>query len=145
MPDTLTIRRAKGDDDIAACLALRRTVFIEEQGVREDLEVDGLDGACRHILVTRDDVPIATARVHILHDMAKIQRVCVLPAHRRKGIGAAVMRFILSEVTADPSIRIARLGAQVDALDFYRKLGFTPVGAEYIEAGIWHQNMETTL
>ncbi len=145
MTDALTIRVADGADDIAACLALRRTVFIEEQGVAEDLEVDGLDGACRHVLAARDGVPIATARVRILDDVAKIQRVCVLPAHRGTGIGAAVMRFILTEVATDPSVRTARLGAQTDALDFYRKLGFKAVGPEYMEAGIRHRDMETEL
>jgi len=141
--DALTIRGAEGDDDMAACLALRRTVFIEEQGVTEDLEVDGLDGACRHVLATRGNTPIATARVRILDDVAKIQRVCVLPAHRGTGVGAAVMRFILAELNTAPSVRIARLGAQTDALDFYRKLGFRAVGPEYMEAGIRHQDMET--
>lgn len=145
MVDALTVRRAEGDDDIAACLALRRIVFIEEQGVSEDLEVDGLDSACMHVLAARDGVPIATARVRILENVAKIQRVCVLPMHRGKGIGAAVMRFILTEVAAAPSVRTARLGAQIDALDFYRKLGFTPVGPEYWEAGIRHQDMEAGL
>lgn len=141
----MKIRIVSSDAEIAACLALRRIVFIEEQGVREDLEVDGLDGACMHVLAVRDGVPIATARVRFLDDVAKIQRVCVLPAQRGKGIGAAVMRFILAEIAADPSVRTARLGAQIDALDFYRKLGFTPVGPEYWEAGIRHQDMETEL
>lgn len=145
MTEALTIRRAQGDDDIAACLALRRTVFIEEQGVAEDLEVDGLDGACRHVLATSDDVPVATARVRVLDDVAKIQRVCVLPELRGNGIGAAVMRFILAEIKTYPSVRMARLGAQIDALDFYRKLGFSPVGPEYWEAGILHQDMEAAL
>ena len=55
------------------------------------------------------------------------------------------MRFILTEVTTASSVRVARLGAQIDALDLYRKLGFTPVGPEYMEAGIRHQDMETAL
>ena len=145
MAGTLNIRIVVVDDDIAACQALRRTVFIEEQGVSEDLEIDGLDDACTHVLATRGGVPIATARIRLLDDVAKIQRVCVLPAHRGEGIGAAVMRFILTEVTTASSVRVARLGAQIDALDFYRKLGFTPVGPEYMEAGIRHQDMETAL
>ncbi len=143
MTDPLNIRIVDNDDDLAACLALRRAVFIDEQGVCEELEVDGLDGACRHVLATRDNAPIATARVRILDEVAKIQRVCVLPAHRGTGIGAAVMRFILAEIKADPSVHTAQLGAQIDALDFYRKLGFTAIGEEYMEAGIRHRDMET--
>lgn len=141
----LDIRIVDGGGDIAACQALRRAVFIEEQGVSEDLEIDGLDGECTHVLATCDDVPVATARVRVLDDVAKIQRVCVLPKHRAKGIGAAVMRFILTEIAAEPSVRMACLGAQIDALDFYLKLGFAPIGSEYWEAGIPHQDMEIVL
>jgi predicted GNAT family N-acyltransferase len=142
MAGTLNIRIVDTNDDITVCQTLRRTVFIEEQGVSEDLEIDGLDGECTHVLATRDGAPIGTARVRILDDVAKIQRVCVLPKHRAQGIGAAVMRFILTEITTAPSVRTVRLGAQIDALDFYRKLGFMPVGPEYMEAGIPHQDME---
>ncbi len=145
MAGTLNICIVDTNDDITVCQTLRRTVFIEEQGVSEDLEIDGLDSACTHVLATRDGVPIGTARVRILDDVAKIQRVCVLPTHRGDGIGAAVMRFILTEIAAAASVRMVRLGAQIDALDFYRKLGFTPVGPEYMEAGIRHQDMETAL
>lgn len=141
----LEIRFVDTSDDIAACQTLRRTVFIEEQGVSEDLEIDGLDGACAHVLATRSGVPIATGRIRHLDHVAKIQRVCVLPDYRGEGVGAAVMRLILSTIAADPSVRVARLGAQVDALDFYRKLGFTPAGPEYMEAGIRHQDMEIAL
>ena len=139
------IRVVTDEADIAACLRLRRTVFIEEQGVSEAEEIDGLDPKCLHVLATEDRVPVAAARIRKIDNIAKIQRVCVLPSHRRRGLGTRVIEFILGRVAEDPAIRLARLGAQTHAIDFYRKLGFVPVGPEYMDAGIPHRDMEVEI
>lgn len=139
------IRIVTDEADIAACLRLRRAVFIEEQGVSEAEEIDGLDPACTHVLMTADGIPIAAARVRLLSNIAKIQRVCVLPSYRKQGYGARIVRFILDQIATDPAIETARLGAQTHAIDFYRRLGFVPVGDEYLDAGIPHRDMELAL
>lgn len=138
----IAIRIVAGDADVAACLRLRRTVFIEEQGVSEAEEIDGLDPECLHVLATEEQVPVAAARIRTIDNIAKIQRVCVLPSHRKRGLGTRVIEFVLDRVAEDPAIRLARLGAQTHAIDFYRKLGFVPVGPEYMDAGIPHRDME---
>ena len=141
----MDIRVVTHADDIAACLRVRRIVFIEEQGVSEDEEIDGRDPESTHVLVRDGATPIAAARVRILDDVAKIERVCVLTAHRGNGLGAQVMKFILTEVAADPKVKKARLGAQIHALAFYQKLGFVPFGDTYLDAGIPHRDMEIDL
>ena len=138
-------RFAETEDDIAQCQRLRRIVFIEEQGVSEADEIDGLDGDCAHVLATIDGTPVGAARIRYLGDTAKIQRVCVLKSHRNRGLGAQLMRFILAELAANPRVNAARLGSQTHALDFYRKLGFEAVGEEYMDAGIPHRDMEIDL
>ena len=141
----MDIRFAETEDDIAQCRRLRRIVFIEEQGVREADEIDGLDGECAHVLATVGGAPAGAARIRYLGDTAKIQRVCVLKSRRNRGLGARLMRFVLAELTTDPRVATARLGSQTHALDFYRKLGFEVVGGEYMEAGISHRDMEIKL
>ncbi len=131
--------------DIAACRALRRTVFIEEQGVSEADEVDDLDDQAIHLLATEDGSPVGTARLMIIGETGKVGRVCVLAAARGTGLGAALMRAAVAEFRNWPAVRQVKLGAQTHALGFYERLGFAAVGPEYLDAGIAHRDMVLTL
>lgn len=135
--------RVELTDDLATCLRLRRVVFMEEQGVSEQDEIDGLDPACQHLLALVDDVPAGTARIYLAGSTAKIGRVCVLSDHRGAGIGAALIRKAL-ELSKGRATQ-ARLGAQTYALAFYERLGFAAVGEVYDDAGIPHQDMVRAL
>ena len=125
--------------DIMACLALRRTVFIEEQGVSEADEQDDLDAVAVHLLATLNTRPIGTAR--LLRDGAtgKIGRVCVLQSNRGTGLGAALIREAMT--VSKGKATTAKLGAQVHAIGFYEALGFTATGPVYDDAGIDHRDM----
>lgn len=132
-------------DDLTICQALRRTVFIEEQGVSESEEVDGRDDEALHVLARVDGEPIGCARILILDDVAKIGRVCVLPAGRGTGLGAAIIEACLDVARTQPGVTKAKLGAQTHALSFYERLGFTAFGPVYDDAGIPHRDMERPL
>nr|WP_198431656.1 GNAT family N-acetyltransferase [Pseudorhodobacter sp. MZDSW-24AT] len=131
--------------DIAACLRLRRTVFIEEQGVSEADEVDDKDAEAIHILATVDGVPMGSARLLLIGETGKIGRVCVLPAARGTGLGAQLMRAALEELRRQPGITRAKLGSQTHALGFYERLGFVAEGPVYNDAGIPHRDMVLVL
>lgn len=130
-------------DDIAACLELRRVVFIDEQGVSLADEIDDLDGESLHLLATDGAAPVGTARIHISEDIAKIGRVCVLKAYRGNGLGAALIRKALE--VGKGKAGTAKLGAQVHALGFYEALGFSASGPVYDDAGIDHRDMARPL
>ena len=132
-------------DDLASCHLLRRVVFIEEQGVSEAEELDDLDGSSIHILATENDIPIGTARMQIKDAVAKIGRVCVLKAHRGTGLGAALIRAAIEVARQQPGVTTAKLGAQIQALGFYEKLGFIAQGPIFDDAGIDHREMVLTL
>lgn len=132
-------------DDIAACRALRRRVFIEEQGVSEADEVDGLDEQAVHILAYLDGVPVGSARLLAKGDTGKVGRVCVLPAARGTGLGAALMQAAVAQFRTMPGITKVKLGAQLHALAFYERLGFTPYGEVFLDAGIEHRDMRIDL
>ncbi len=134
------IRRA-GAEELEACLAIRRRVFIEEQGVPETLEVDGEDRACRHWLGRVDGRALATARAKVVEGAAKIQRVAVLPEARGTGLGRALMGAVLAELRADPAVAGVWLESQVSAIPFYEGLGFVAEGPEFLDAGIPHRRM----
>ena len=131
--------------DLAACHALRRTVFIEEQNVPEADEMDDLDTDAIHLLATDDaDRPVATARLLVRDDIGKIGRVCVLADQRGTGLGAALMRAAIDALAAR-GVRQVRLGSQTHAMGFYEKLGFVAEGPVYDDAGIPHRDMALNL
>ncbi|WP_299139972.1 GNAT family N-acetyltransferase [uncultured Tateyamaria sp.] len=132
-------------DDLATCLELRRVVFMEEQGVSEAEERDGRDGDALHVLATRDGVALGCARILVAEGVAKIGRVCVLQEARGTGLGAAIITACLDVARAQPGVTRAKLGAQVHALAFYEKLGFTAFGPIYDDAGIPHRDMDRDL
>lgn len=127
-------------DDIATCRALRRVVFIKEQGVSEADEIDDLDPVATHLLATADGRPVGSARIVPLDGVGKVGRVCVLAEARGTGLGAALMRAAVAECRR-MGLKKVKLGAQVHALGFYERLGFTAVGAVFDDAGIPHREM----
>ena len=132
-------------DDLAACHALRRTVFIHEQGVSEADEVDGRDGDALHVLAVVDGTPMGCARILLEGSVAKIGRVCVLPTARGTGLGAAIIETCLDVARQQGGVTRAKLGSQTHALAFYERLGFVAFGPVYDDAGIPHQDMERPL
>ena len=130
--------------DIDTCLDLRRIVFMDEQGVSEADERDGRDAEALHVLAHADGVAVGCARILIEGHTAKIGRVCVLKVARGTGLGAAIIAACL-DVARAHGLQRAKLGAQTHALAFYEKLGFTPFGPVYDDAGIPHRDMERAL
>ncbi|WP_295046868.1 GNAT family N-acetyltransferase [uncultured Paracoccus sp.] len=131
--------------DLAACHALRRAVFIDEQGVSEAEEMDDQDAGAIHLLARLDGLPVGTARIVLKGPTGKIGRVCVLPQARGTGLGAALIRAALDVLCARPGLRQAELGAQTHAIGFYEKLGFVAHGPVYDDAGIPHRDMTRDL
>lgn len=128
-------------EDLATCHAIRRVVFIEEQGVPEAEEIDDLDAGALHLLARLNGRPLGTARLLRQGDTGKIGRVAVLRDARGTGLGAALMRAAIDQFRAMDGVARVKLGAQTHALGFYEKLGFTAYGPEFDDAGIPHRAM----
>jgi predicted GNAT family N-acyltransferase len=141
----LDVKIANDESEVAACMRLRRAVFIKEQNVAEHEEVDGQDQNCTHVLAIANGIPAGAARFQQLGSYVKIQRVCVPKEHRGHGIGAEVIKFIVGHASNSGGIASIRLGAQTHALAFYHKLGFIECSKEYLDAGILHRDMEMRL
>ena len=121
--------------------AIRYEVFVEEQNVPEELEIDGLDNEAKHVLAFVNEIPIGTGR--ILSD-GHIGRVAVLEKHRGLGIGKLIMKELV-KCAQDMSLEKVWLSSQWHAHSFYLDLGFTCVGEIYEEAGIDHIKMFRSL
>jgi predicted GNAT family N-acyltransferase len=130
------------EDQRAALLDLRGTVFIQEQGVPEQRERDGLDGDCWHVLA-RDDAgrPIGCGRLTPAH---KIGRMAVLREWRGRGVGVALLRELVARARVQGWPEVA-LEAQVSAIGFYEREEFVAYGEEFEDAGLPHRAMRLTL
>ena len=132
--------------DIADCLAVRRAVFVEEFGISESDELDGEEQECLHVLArARDGEAVGAARLRLVGDTAKVERVCVLAAERAAGIGRALLITMIAEARRLDGLRQVKLGSMVTAMPFYEGLGFHAVGAEYQDVGLPHRDMVLVL
>lgn len=138
------VRRAR-PAELARCLDIRREVFIVEQGVSVDEEMDGRDARCLHFLAFVEADAVGTARLRFTDDgHAKGERVAVRRAARASGAGTLLMRALEDEARARGHDRLV-LNAQVQVLPFYEKLGYAIDGPEFLEAGIPHRPMSKRL
>ncbi|WP_030347855.1 GNAT family N-acetyltransferase [Streptomyces sp. NRRL S-1022] len=150
-----TVRVAEDPADREACFAVRKEVFVAEQGVPEDIEYDAYDAVAVHVLAVREDgVPLGTGR--LLHGEAaagktggdpavgSLGRLAVSRAARGLGVGAALVRAVEDAARAR-GLTAVDLHAQTHALGFYARLGYEAYGPEFPDAGIPHRAMRRSL
>ncbi|MFB7932230.1 GNAT family N-acetyltransferase [Streptomyces sp. NPDC056039] len=149
------VRVAEDPADREACFAVRKEVFVGEQGVSEDLEYDAYDAGAVHVLAVREDgEPLGTGRL-LYGEAAEAQtgagpsvgslgRLAVTGGARGLGVGVALVRAIEDAARAR-GLTAVDLHAQTHALGFYARLGYEAYGPEYLEAGIPHRGMRRPL
>ncbi|GHV61546.1 GNAT family acetyltransferase [Bacteroidia bacterium] len=126
-------------------IRIRRLVFVEEQLVPLDIEIDEHEAQCTHfVLYENNGLAVATAR--FLPDrehegVAILQRMAVLKEYRGKGRGGEVIRAVESFALSHHIYEIV-LHAQLTAKGFYEKKGYAAFGDEFEEAGITHVSMK---
>ncbi|NHN47000.1 GNAT family N-acetyltransferase [Halostella sp. JP-L12] len=141
----LDVRVVRTDEQYDDALDVRYAVFVDEQDVPEDLEVDEHEDESVHFVAYRDGDPVGAARLREKDDTtAKVERVAVLREYRGEGYGRAIMREVEAVAAARGYDRVA-LHAQTHAAPFYDRLDYERVGEEFEEAGIPHVTMEKAL
>jgi len=130
-----------------AAYAIRHAVFVEEQGISAELEIDDYDPIAEHALAFLDGQCVATARIYLDKQdpsKAKIGRMAVLKDFRGQGIGTALLGKAI-RVGMMQGASVFELHAQQSAAPFYTKMQFKPDGAIFDEVGIPHQRMRLAL
>jgi predicted GNAT family N-acyltransferase len=148
----IEVVRVTSLEQMQDALRVRRRVFIEEQGVPEDLEIDEHDAdpavvtTALHVLARLDGESVATGRLVLdEHDgNLHIGRVAVLAEHRRHGLGRTVM-LALQDLARERNATSITLAAQLHAIGFYERLGYTARGDVFLDAGIEHRWMDLPL
>jgi predicted GNAT family N-acyltransferase len=140
------IVEVRAAEELEQAFAIRRAVFVREQGVSEALEIDRRDDEACHLLALRAGEPVGTLRLRWLERgrIAKIERVAVVRQGRGSGVGQALMSAALARAEAAGASE-ARLHAQTVVQAFYAKLGFVAFGPVFDEDGIAHIAMRRAL
>lgn len=140
MPELL-ISATSFQADRAAIYAIRRAVFVVEQSVPEDIEIDDHDPDAHHVLAFVDGTPAGTGRIT---NEGRIGRMAVLAAYRRQGIGRRILENLIA-IGRNHGLGHLVLSSQCQAVPFYEQSGFITTGSIYTEAGIDHQWMELSV
>ena len=123
---------------------IRREVFVLEQEVPEELEFES-EAACIHFVSYLAGLPVATVRLLPLSsELGKIQRMAVLSDYRGHYLGQTLMKEV-ELVAKNQGLATLQLGAQIQALPFYEKLGYNVISEEFLDANIPHKLMAKTL
>jgi len=140
---SLDIKTVFWQEGQSALEDVRTIVFVQEQNVPLDIEMDDRDAFCLHVLAEDKRTPIGTGRIDI-EKQGKIGRVAVLPEYRGQGIGKSIMDA-LETMARKANLSAIWLNAQISAQSFYEQLGYVTSGEEFLEAGIVHCRMTKTL
>jgi len=139
----ITCRRLN-DDEFAQALAIRWSVFVDEQKVPPEVEHDQDDKNAIHFGAFDHDQIIGTGRVVISGQNGKIGRLAILKPYRGQGIGMELLNYIIN-YCRELGLTEVYLGAQVQAVGFYEKAGFVAEGGLFDDAGIPHRTMRKIL
>ena len=137
-----TYKLVENDSELKHAFELRRQVFVEEQGIAEDLVFDGRDAEAMHVVARHGEQVIGTGRVRFPEaGQAKLERMAVLKPFRGTGAGRGIMSFLIEELKRR-QIKKVVLHAQYGAVGFYKACGCEALGSPFWEAGIKHLKME---
>jgi len=141
----MEIRLIRDRAEREAALAVRVAVFVREQGGPAEDEPDAWDDAARHFVVVVGGRVVGTGRLyHPAPGTAKLGRIALLPEHRGRGLGRALLTELLATARA-LGCHEAILDAQAGVLGFYEGLGFAAEGPVFIEGGLPHRRMRLPL
>jgi len=138
----LDVRVVDSPADMRQVIAIRTVVFIDEQHLTDNVDRDPYDQGAGAVVVLAylDGEPVGTGRLHVWRGQGQIAWVAVLRPHRGRGVGREIMEALL-DAAADLGAERVTLSAQTHAIEFYRLLGFAPVGDLFIMGNIEHITM----
>jgi predicted GNAT family N-acyltransferase len=123
--------------------SVRLKVFVDEQQVPPEEEIDQYEELATHFVVYDGTTPVGAGRLRQLEDFGKVERICIDKEYRSKGIGKLLMNAVENEAKKRGMYSF-KLNAQLQAVQFYSKLGYEVCSEEFLDAGIPHVTMKKT-
>ncbi|GLY11334.1 GNAT family N-acetyltransferase [Pseudobacillus badius] len=137
----ITVQNVRERED---AYTVRKKVFVEEQRVPLDLEIDEHEEAAVHFVLYDEGKPCGAGRFRTKDGLGKAERICILPEYRGKGAGRLIMEAVEAQAR-EQQLPALKLDAQVHAIPFYERLGYEIISDEFMDAGIPHKSMKKTL
>ncbi|SDB97801.1 GNAT family N-acetyltransferase [Shouchella lonarensis] len=141
-------KKVTQESDLQIALSMRKEVFINEQGVPPEEEIDAFDtlnDQCEHVLVYENNQAIGTGRMRIVNNIGKLERICVRAPYRQLGAGKVIIEA-LEDIAREKELSQVKLDAQTHAEGFYQKLGYQVISNDiFMDAGIPHISMTKQL
>ncbi|QZT42056.1 GNAT family N-acetyltransferase [Bacillus amyloliquefaciens] len=132
---------AKTEKQLNDAFFVRKEVFVKEQHVPEEEEIDQFEDTSEHIVIYDGGQPVGAGRWRLKDGHGKLERICVMKSHRSLGVGAIIMQA-LEKAAAAKGAESFILHAQTQAVPFYEKQGYRVTsGEEFLDAGIPHLEM----
>ena len=128
-------------EDFSDASKIRFAVFVKEQNVPQEHEIDEYDKSSYHAVLYENEISIACGRLYFTDNIAHIGRVAVLKNYRRKGYATTVCKKLIDLAKSFRKTEVIMLGAQKYVVELYKKLGFKVVGKEYLDENIPHFKM----
>ena len=136
----IEIKLVKNKKELSDVFKIREVVFVKEQNVPRDIEMDEFDTNSKHFIVLYSNKPIGCARIRFIGKMAKLERIALLKRYRGKGFGKIMMNYLI-KYCKNKNVEEIVMNAQYYLKNYYDKFGFRPKGKTFMEAGIKHIEM----
>lgn len=143
----MMIKRITEQKELKQAFAIRKNVFITEQGVAESDEFDQydkLENGAEHILLIHENAPVGTGRIRFTDGYGKLERICISNPYRNHGFGKELI-YGLETIAKEYGKSKVKLHGQTQASGFYQKLGYQIYSEPFEEDGIDHVLMEKKL
>jgi predicted GNAT family N-acyltransferase len=136
----VTVKIVENQKELEDAYSVRKTVFVEEQAVPLEEEIDAYENEANHFIMYHEGAPVGAGRFRFVDGYGKVERICVLKEARKTGAGKAIMSSI-ENYAREKDIHKLKLNAQTHAIPFYAGLGYEVVSEEFMDAGIPHKTM----
>lgn len=137
----LEFKHVTNEKEWEDCLSIRKIVFIEEQQIPVEEEIDEFEKEADHFVLYHEGKPVGAGRFRKFDEYGKVERICVLKETRGTGAGKQIMDGI-EQFALAKGITTLKLNAQTHAIPFYEKLGYIVISDEFLDAGIPHKTMK---
>ncbi|MED4403243.1 GNAT family N-acetyltransferase [Metabacillus fastidiosus] len=136
----MEIKIVTTDKQLEDAFNIRKIVFVEEQKVPVEEEIDQFENEADHLVLYDGEKPVGAARFRIVDEYGKLERICILKDYRNKGAGSLIMEY-LEKLASQKGLNKLKLNAQTKAIPFYERFGYKTVSKLFMDAGIPHVTM----
>lgn len=133
----MSVKIINTEQEKQLAFSIRNIVFVEEQNVPPEIEIDEFEDEAIHFICYDDEQAIGAGRLRFVEQYGKLERICILKSHRGKSYGKKIIKKMEEEII-NKGYTKAKLHAQTHAIHFYEQLGYETASSEFIDAGIPH-------